>query len=793
MKLTDVYLELASYIYLSIILFFYLRRKKINTIENKIYKAMIITSVLVCLSDVISTIVAREYPTHIVSELLVKWKLICMALELIFCTYYIFCITSKKSAGIIDFKDHPHRKHFIIYGWIMIVTSIIFTLLIIIGNINITMNNNVFEYTGTSLTFCHIASLASAVCWLLMFIKVLKDITNKKYRQLLILLLVGIATIVMTFLFPVYSLSTPAIAFITAVIFFTMENPDATLISKLNEAKSNAEDANKNKTDFLSSMSHEIRTPLNAIVGFGQALAKEDISGSAKEEVHDILMASNTLLDIVNGILDISKIESNKIEIVNNNYSTKKLVNEITSLINARIGSKPLDFKVLTDENLPAVLYGDQMRIKQIIINLLTNAVKYTKEGRILFQIKAENTNDNCKLIISVQDTGIGMTKEAIEKIFSKYERFDMKENVHIEGTGLGMAITKSLVELMNGNIEVKSIYGEGSTFIVTINQKIVQMQHEEQTEELDTNQTVFDASGSRVLVVDDNKINLKVAERLLSDYNITVETANSGSECIDYILDGKKYDFIFMDIMMPKMNGIETLENLKNIVGFNMPVVALTADVISGMEDKYISKGFDDCLAKPIVEEELYHLLRKFLKEAPSTSVVPDLPEIQPVMEIPKVVETPTVELPAMSTPTPVVEQQPVVETPVVEEPNKDEIHSVELLKNNKIDVDAGLELLKDMEMYDMTLEEFYNELQNKLKDLKEYKESGNMDDYAILAHALKTEARYVGCSELGDIAYEHELAGKASNQQKVNETYDQLEQEANRVYGIIKRYFGE
>ena len=313
------------------------------------------------------------------------------------------------------------------------------------------------------------------------------------------------------------------------------------------------------------------------------------------------------------------------------------------------------------------------------------------------------------------------------------------------------MAITKSLVELMGGEITVKSTYGEGSTFTIDLSQKIVNKTSLSEDQEVNTNNKVFNASGSKILVVDDNKINLKVAERLLRDYNISVETANSGSECIDKVLDGKIYDLIFMDIMMPKMTGIETLENLKNIVGFKMPVVALTADVISGMEEKYISEGFDDCLAKPIVEEELYYMLRKFLKESTN--------------------ETPTV---------------------TTEDLVSNDAHNVELLESNRINVAAGLELLKDMEMYEITLEEFYNELQNKLSELKTYKETGNMDDYAILAHALKTEARYVGCNELGDMAYEHELAGKASNQSLVDEKFEELSNEVNRVYEVVKIYIG-
>ena len=750
----EVYLEVASYIYLSIVLYFYLKQKKVNTIENKIYKAIIITATLVCLSDAISTLYCIKYPVNIVSDLLIKWKLINMSLIMIFFTYYIFCLTSRKAAGIVDFENHPHKEHFKKYGNIMIIWATVIVILVICGDLKITYIDGIFAYTGTSLTACHIATVSSALLWVFMVIRIIKEFFTKKYRTLQMLILIGIATIIITILFPVYSFSTPAIAFITAVIFFTMENPDATLITKLNEAKSVAEDANDAKTQFLSSMSHEIRTPLNAIVGFGQALAKEDISGTAKEEVQDILMASNTLLDIVNGILDIQKIESNKIELVNSEYNTKKLISEITSLINARIGSKPLDFKIIIDENLPAVLYGDSMRVKQVLINLLTNAVKYTDEGRILFQIRATNNQDTCTIEAQVSDTGMGMTEEAIDQLFTKFQRFDVEKNVNIEGTGLGMAITKGLIELMNGDIKIKSKYGEGSTFTVTFDQKIISQKLTEE-EEKETNKEIkaFNASGQTILVVDDNKINLKVAERLLKDYQVTVETANSGAESIDKILDGKKYDLIFMDIMMPKMNGIETLENLKNIVGFNMPVVALTADVISGMEDKYISQGFDDCLAKPIVEEELYYMLKKFLKEK-------DGIEVGPITT--KDLET------------------------------TDE-HNIKLLENNRINVAAGLELLKDMSMYEMTLEEFFNELQNKLNDLEKFKDEGNLDDYAILAHALKTEARYVGCNELGDIAYEHEMAGKDKNQDLINEKFAELKGEANRVYKVVEKYFNK
>ena len=753
-----LYLQIGSFLYLLLIAVIYFRKKSIKTIENTTFKALMIYSGLNLIFDIISTQYNVGFGGGKYAEPLFKLYLYALVSFIFTFTFYVFEISSKYHVDNVPFKEHPNRKKIFQALACYIVLIMIICLVLTFLDVNIEIGNGYYTQSGPAMTFAYIVAAVGVLSWVAFIFLDRKNFKNKKYIPVYFFDTVGFATIGLQFVFANLPLVSTVVAAVTIVTFFTMENPDARLIHKLNEAKDTAEDANKAKTDFLSSMSHEIRTPLNAIVGFGQALAKEDISGSAKEEVQDILMASQTLLDIVNGILDISKIESNKIEIVEAEYSSKKMINEITSLTNARIGSKPIDFKVLVDENLPAVLYGDQMRVKQVVINLLTNAVKYTTEGRVLFQAKAENDLEKniSKITFSVQDTGMGMTEEDIEHLFNKYQRFDMEKNANVEGTGLGMAITKSLVELMNGDIQVKSKYGEGSTFTIVLEQKIIKLEEEKVEEEKPSEIIAFNAAGSKVLVVDDNKINLKVAQRLLKEYNITVETANSGSESIDYILDGKKYDLIFMDIMMPKMNGMETLENLKNIVGFDMPVVALTADVISGMEEKYISKGFDDCLAKPIVEEELYYMLKKFLKEST------EQPSTAPISA-------------------PVTESSP------------SDAHSVELLESNRINVKAGLELLKDMSMYDMTLEEFYNELQTKIKDLTEFKESGNMDDYAILAHALKTEARYVGCNELGDMAYEHELAGKENNQTLVNEKFDELITEANRVHGIIKRYLGE
>ena len=390
------------------------------------------------------------------------------------------------------------------------------------------------------------------------------------------------------------------------------------MITQLNIARDQADRANNAKSEFLSSMSHEIRTPLNAIVGFSQALAEEDLSPQAEDEVKDIMMASETLLDIVNGILDISKIEANKLEIVQVEYNFKNILDELVSLTKARLGEKPLDFRINFAPDLPKYLYGDKVRVKQVVLNLLTNSVKYTKEGWLQFDVNCIKKGDMCRLIISVEDSGIGIKKESIDKLFSKFERLDIEKNNTIEGTGLGLAITKKLVDLMGGKIVVQSIYGKGSKFTIAIDQKIIDHPTDsslDMTSTLDLQEVgdVMDLADKRILVVDDNKINLKVASRLLSDYKCIVETLESGINCIEKYEVGANYDLILMDDMMPKMSGVETFHKLREM-GVETPIIALTANAISGMREKYLAEGFNDYLSKPIDKKELRKVLTKYL-----------------------------------------------------------------------------------------------------------------------------------------------------------------------------------
>ena len=749
----NTHLQLSGLLYISFIAYIYFKKKKINTIENIIFKSLIIHAIATTLVDLTSRIYAVNNHVTIITELLFKTNLWMIVNYTIIFTCYVYCISSKKNAGNVDIKENPNKEHFYKVRRIMILAMMLTLPLIFILPVKLIVRGEYFIQEGPAIIGSYLISGISVILWLVLIFSNQNNIKSKKFIPIYSFCIICLIAAVLQNIKPEICFITPAIIFITVLTFFTLENPDVHMIEKLNVAKEKAEEANDAKTDFLSSMSHEIRTPLNAIVGFGQALAKEDISGTAKEEVKDIIMASNNLLEIVNGILDISKIEANNIEITNVDYSTEKLFKDIKSLINARIGSKIIEFKTEIDKKIPPVLYGDSMRVKQIIINLLTNAVKYTDEGQIKLTVRSYNKNKISRLFITVEDTGMGMTKEDLEQLFTKFQRFDMNKNASVEGTGLGMAITKGLVELMNGEIDVRSEYGKGSIFTVEIDQTI----SDKKVEEIADQEQIgivepFNASGQKVLVVDDNKINLKVAERLLREYNLSIELVLSGSECINKILDGKKYDLIFLDIMMPKMKGPEVLKNLKNIIGFKTPVVALTADVISGMEEKYISQGFDECLAKPIVEEELYKILKRYLKENKSNT-------------------------------------KPIT----TEELNKNEKHNLKLLEKQGVNVKQGLELLKDIDMYELTLTEFYEELEEKLNNLNEYKNNKDLDSYSILAHSLKTESRYLGFNDFADMAYDHELAAKENNQEFVDKNYPELKMEAIKNYDIIKTYLGD
>lgn len=601
----------CSLLYIIMIAIVYFGKEKIESIENKIYSFLISINIFGLILEILCFFLVLYKDTTVLNSYLNiffnKFFLFYLMTWTVTFTFYIYLISvnDKKNVDIISVAKRMIKPYLVI--------EVLSAVIIAILPLYYVNERYVYSY-GPGVTYVEILAFISIVVDFIILFRNFDNIRNKKYYPLFTLVILLILVMIIRQVNPGLTIINSILAFNTTLMYFTIENPDVRMIEQLNIAKEQADKANQAKTEFLSSMSHEIRTPLNAIVGFSQNLYEEDIPDSAKEQVKDIISASDSLLEIVNGILDISKIEANKLEIINDEYSFEKIFNELVSLTKVRLGDKDIIFRVKYDESIPKVLYGDKLRVKQVILNILTNSVKYTKNGFIEFKVNSIIKDDVCRLIISVEDSGVGIKKENLNKLFTKFQRFE-ERNTTIEGTGLGLAITKRLVDLMEGKIVVQSIYGQGSKFTIALDQRIINNPKnlvEDSSENLDI--AKLDLSGKKVLVVDDNKLNLKVASKLLEKYKLTIDTANSGMECIEKIKNYLGYDLVLLDDMMPKMTGVETLVELKKIDGYITPTVILTANAIAGMREKYLSDGFDDYLAKPIEKAELNRVLKKFI-----------------------------------------------------------------------------------------------------------------------------------------------------------------------------------
>lgn len=601
----NLYMPVIAFILSSIILIIYYSRKRVDLLENKLYSVMLISIFFdsFCVSSLFFNVYTNYNETLVIILNKIDYCfLIIWSSSLLI---YIYTITYNKRKNF--------NKEFKLLTILVSIIDIIMFYVIWLADIEIVLLN-VLKQTaqGPAVNISIIICLLYILFSLIIVIFNIKNVT-KKHLPVFVIIITAILIAILFSTNPFLICISIGLTLDNLIMFFTIENPDVNMINELELAKNQAEKANRAKTDFLSSMSHEIRTPLNAIVGLSEIIKKSNDIDEMHEDANDVVMASHNLLEIVNGILDISRIEADKMEIVEVSYNFIDVLEELKRFTEIRIGEKEIEFRCNFAPDIPNTLYGDRGKIKQIITNLLTNAVKYTEKGYIDFDVSCINEKDNCKLKITVTDTGRGIKESQMSTLFNKFERLEEDKNTTIEGTGLGLAITKSLTEMMGGKIVVHSTYGEGSKFTILISQKIQSSIIKEEKDIIKENITFV---GKKVLVVDDNKLNLKVANKLLKEWNLDITNVESGFECIEKINNNEKYDIILMDIMMPKMSGVEALKKLKKIDHFNIPVVALTADAMQGKSNKYIEIGFNDYLSKPIDKQELMKVLNKCLIE---------------------------------------------------------------------------------------------------------------------------------------------------------------------------------
>lgn len=562
------------------------------------------------------------------------------------------------------------------------------------------------------------------------------------------------------------------------VLSFLIVKPYVKAQGELLEEKVRAESASNAKSDFLANMSHEIRTPINAVLGMNEMIIREDnraldvaesdpmLVQEALENINvyagDVKKAGHNLLAIVNDILDFSKIEAGRMELAEAPYQLSSLINDINNMIMFKAQDKGLVFNVEADPSLPDELSGDEVRVRQILTNLLNNAVKYTEKGSVILKLRGKKQDENTLILtIVVWDTGIGIKPEDKEQLFNKFERLEMDRNSTVEGTGLGLAITHNLIELMGGNIEVESEYGKGSIFTVNIPQKIVsgstlgdlQTRLKDNAPGNRPYKESFRAPDATILIVDDTRINLTVAVNLLKNTKMKIDTATSGEEAVN-MASKTRYDVIFMDQRMPGMNGTEAFHKIReteNGASKDVPVICLTADAVIGAKERYLSEGFSDYLTKPIDNFALEKLLMKYLPDGKVELINEEVSEIS-------------------------------------EEENPEE-EAFTVLRSVGIEPRAGLKYCQDdVFFYKALLAEYaYGELE-KAHNLQKSYEAENWHDYSIYVHSLKSSSKMIGASALSVRAAKLEAAANISDTGTIHTEHDNMMEEYEVLTAVIR-----
>lgn len=729
----------------------YFIKSKQTGVDNKIYKLSLITLILVIITELITIAVLYYFSENVIlGNFLARINaFFTMTWVMLLCWYLVTFDEDYRTSSLKNIFSSDKKIR------VIMVTYVILLILSLFFKFENVSTLEGAYISGPALIFLYVAGVLAVLISIMILFPKREELSKFRKGPIIIGIIETILSMVLQLSSPFHLLITGSFVFKMYLIYFMFENPDLYLADELELAKKKADASNKSKTDFLSNMSHEIRTPMNAIMGFSEAILNEKVftEDGAKKDIAHIYTAGTNLLEIINNILDISKIETGEEKIELREYSIGSIVLELKSIIEARINTEKIKFITNIDPNTPRLMLGDKTKIFQVLLNILSNSVKYTEVGRITLTVNTTISGNYANLHFKVSDTGYGIKKEDFQKLFEKFSRLETATKNEIEGTGLGLVITKRLVDLMGGKIWFESEYGAGTNFYIELSQKIVNKEAIGNIlieNSIKHDHSYIDCSNYKLLLVDDNKLNLKVAEKVLEPYKFSITTLDNGKDCVDLIKSGEEFDMIFLDHMMPRMDGIEVLHILHKLDGYTIPpVVALTANAITGMREMYLNEGFDEYLSKPINTGDLDKLIRKYFGGKVNTIYNKQMSKEQ-----------------------------------------KNSIDKMQYLKNNGFLIDEALTYVKDMNSFDEFLKEFYEDLDNQLAKLEKTLKDENIKKYSVLVHGLKSNYRSFGMKEYADLAYEHEKNAKNENLDYIKNNFSKLIDSKDKAKKIIAEY---
>ena len=737
-----VRMEIACFLVIVFMACIYFSAKREQTKMHKVFSVLLIVSMIHLFFDgvTICTVnMLHEIPLWVNDF---AHRVFIATMLLAFYLLYWYCVLLVED----DIKESLHISAFSTIVMLVSLAGILFLPIIYIE----TEKGN-YSY-GPVAYILYISVTIYLIQVFMLICKHWKYIHVKKKTVIGITMVAELFVLIYQAINPLALISGIGVMLVNLSLYLLMENPDIVLMKQIEKEKQKADEANAAKSSFLSHMSHEIRTPMNAIVGMTEILLRTDMSEEQKEYLNNIKSSGTALVSIINDILDISKIEAGKMELVEDVYDFKAMLNDIHMIIQNRIGEKNIELIYDIDESLQHRLYGDDVRIRQIIINLLNNAVKFTEKGFVKLSIENEIKNEEDVWIrISVSDSGQGIRKEDIQKLFHAFEQVDKKMNRGKEGTGLGLSISSELIRMMGGKLEVKSEYGKGSDFFFSIRQKLVSAELEKQ-EETDAESMNFIAPQANILIVDDNEMNLKVAVGLLAPLQMQIDVAQSGQKALAMVQQ-KKYHMIFMDHMMPEMDGVETtlqIRQLSDSYYQKVPVIALTANAMKEAEKLFLESGMNGFVAKPIDMRQICKMIYKWLPE----------------------------EL-------------------LLQQENGD-VHKNASLKKEKtaipvlkgIDSEEGMKNTGSLEFYISLLGDFCKLIDVKTKEIEQYVKEKRIREYTIEVHALKSTSRMIGAMELGERFFDLEKLGNAGDMEAIRIETPKVLEQYQMYKDILKPY---